>query len=41
MFDIIVVENEGPDSMLVILSSMFDRLYKLQVVEVAVVISVC
>lgn len=41
MFDTIVAENDGPDSKLVVLSAMFDRLYKLQVVEVAVVISVC
>lgn len=41
MFDIIVAENEGPDSRLVILSAMFDRLYKLQVVEIAVIISIC
>lgn len=41
MFDTIVAENDGPDSELVVLSAMFDRLYKLQVVEVAVVISVC
>ena len=41
MFYFIVAENEGPDCRLVIFSAMFDRLYKLQVVEVTFVISVC